>query len=121
MDNQWMLSRWVSRVVLACALLMFLASEGVVIAASLGWPNGPAAFAARSMGQLLVNAFLTSIPFVAALWGSMRVNRLRSTLDTQGEEAALVWLWRQYFAGTVFAYIAIISIVTSLAEAFHPR
>lgn len=119
--HRWMAGGWISRIVLACALLMFLVSEGTIIVASLGWPNRRAASATLGISYLLFNVFVTSIPFVIGIWGCIVVKRMQSKSVGQGDEAAFVWLWRQYLAGIVFAYVAIILVVMSLAEAFRPR
>jgi len=116
-----MLSEWFNQVILAGALLLFLLAEAAVIIASLGWPNGHASLGTRWIVQLLVNAFLTSIPFVAGIGGCNGVNRLRPKFNAEGEIVNFIWLWRQYLAGTVFAYVAIILLVTSLSEAFRPK
>lgn len=116
-----MLSSWVSRVILAGAILTFLFTEAVVIVTSLGWPNAHVSLGTREIRQLLVNAFLASIPFFVGIGGCSMIKRLQSKFEAGREEATFVWLWRQYLAGTVFAYGAIIVIVISLAETFRPR
>ncbi len=116
MENQW-----VNRIILACALLMFLFCEGIVTAASLGWPNARAMLGARRVEQLLVNVFLVSIPFVVGVWGCARVKRLESETGMENGRRAFTWLWRQYLAGTVVAYVAILSTVMSVADAFRPK
>ena len=121
MDNRWMLSDWISHIILVGALVMLLVAEVTVVAATLGWPNGNVVLGTRGIGQLLVNEFLTLIPFVVGIWGCMVVKRLQSKFDAEREKATFVWLWRQYLAGTVFAYAAIISVVMSVAGAFRSR
>jgi hypothetical protein len=117
--SKLMISGWLDRVILAGALVMFFLTEAVVIVALLGWPNGHASLGSRGIRQLLVNAFLISIPFVAGIRGSSVVKDLRSRFGAEGEAATFVWLWRQYLAGTICAYAAIIVIVISLTEAFR--
>jgi hypothetical protein len=53
--------------------------------------------------------------------GCSVVKRLQSKFEAGREEVTFIWLWRQYMVGTVLAYGAIIVIVMSLAESFHPR
>jgi hypothetical protein len=121
MDNRWMLSGWFSRIISVGALLTFLMTEAVVIVASLGWPNAHVLLGTREICQLLVNAFLASLPFFVGIRGCSVVRRLQSKFEAGREEATFVWLWRQFMAGTVIANGAIIVIVLSLAESFHPR
>jgi hypothetical protein len=119
MHKNWMLSAWVNRVILACALIMFLISEVVVIAACLR--NGQLVFQARGASQLALNLFLTGIPLAIALGGCARVRRVQLRIAQEVEEASFVWLWRQYLVGTVFTYAVLISVITSVAPAFRPR
>lgn len=118
MDNRRQHREWVNRIILGCALLMFLFSEGIVIAASLGWPNHQTAYGTHELLELLVNLFITSIPFVVGIWGCMVVKRVQAKCSVEAEEASFVWLWRQYLTGIVFAYVALTSVVVSLARSF---
>jgi len=118
MDNRWISREWVSRVLLACALSMFLFTEAVLIVAALGWPNSHVPLGTREIGHLLVSAFLTIIPLFVGIGGCNVVKRLQSKLEVGREEATFIWLWRQYLVGTVFAYGAIISVVIFLGGPF---
>jgi hypothetical protein len=119
--SKWMLSGWLSRVILACATATFLLTEAVVIVACLGLQNGHASSGTRGVGHLLVSAFLTSIPFVVGIRGSMVIKELQSRFGAEREEATFFWLWRQYLTGTIVTYAAIISIVISLTGAFRSK
>ncbi len=118
MPSKWMHSEWVTHILWAGAVAVFICAEAVVIVACLGLPQGRPSL---GIGEALMNVFLTSIPGVVAIGGYRVIRRLRSRFDAERQDVTFIWLSRQFLVGAIFAYAAIVSIVISLGEVLHVK
>jgi hypothetical protein len=117
MQNAWLLSKSVTRILWVSAVSVFLVTEAMVVVASLGWPKGNPSLGA---GHVLLNVFLLAIPGLASFRGYSAVKRLRSNFEAEPpQEITFVWLSRQFLVVTIFSYVAIIIIVISLTRILH--
>ncbi len=118
MQARWMLSEWVTRIMWGGVLLIFLGAEVVVIVVSVRLPG---AYSVPWIGTAFLNGFLVLIPLAGAVWGYNVIRRQRPIFEEAGQQNTFVWLSRHFLAATIFAYVAITSVVLSLAEGVRPK
>jgi hypothetical protein len=115
---KWINGHGITRVLWVCALLVFLVAEAVLIVASLGLPEGNSSLPVRSV---ILNVFLASIPAVVGLSGYKAVRGLAAKANMDSADTTFVWLSRQFLIAAIFAYVALLFVVMSLTDAWHPK
>ena len=119
MPMKWIYSDWITRVLWVGALSMFLVAEAVLIVASRDLPEGHRPI--LTVGQVIGNAFLASIPAVVGFSGYKAVRRLAAKASLGSEDTTFVLLSRQLLIAEIFTYVAILFVVISFADAWHPK